>query len=453
MILGAFNIVGPNHNFPTWRQADGKSLVWDDLEYWKGLARLLESAGFDFLFFADNYGYPVIDGAVPPEVLTEGIMFPTLDPVVIVSALVDATEEIGLVVTSSTMTEHAYGFARRFATLDKLSNGRIGWNIVTGTAQATLSKLFGFDSTMMHGDRYAKADEYVELATRLWETSWEDDAWRNDPAVGLIDPTRVHEVEYSGEYLSTAGMFPVPPTRQRTPVLFQAGTSERGRRFAAQHAEAVFVNPDKIVTVADWSADIRRRAVEAGRDAGDIQLLTSATVIVAPTEAEAIAKREAIEAEYTYDAAAVWFAGFTGIDMRSFAPDEPIPDVSTEEGKSDLERYVSMGKRPTPRQIVEEFLSIGGHDFMFVGTPEQVADKMIETMAASGLDGFMLEPTVGNDVGYREFVESVLPLLREKGAVGPARGGVSLRERLFPGQGDRISVRHPDSPQRMGEDQ
>jgi FMN-dependent oxidoreductase (nitrilotriacetate monooxygenase family) len=450
MILGAFNMVEPNHDFPTWRLPDGRSGEWDDIRFWKRLARVLEDGGFDFLFFADTYGYPQVDGEIPQEVVTEGIMFPSLDPVVFAAAIADATEHIGIVVTSSTMTELPYSFARRFATLDRLSEGRIGWNVVTGTAYGTLGEMFGLGPMAAHDDRYARAQEYVDLTTTLWEQSWDDDAWRNDPDTVLIDPAKVRPVTYTGEYLATKGMFTTPPTTQRTPTLFQAGASPRGRDFAARVAEGIFVSnvqPEAVRGIVD---DIRARAVAHGRRGDDIRMMTSAIVIVGATDEEAQEKRRAIEANYTYDVAAVWYAGFTGIDLRGYAPDEPLDELSTEEGQGDLALWFADGKRPTPREIIEDFLQSNGDAWTFVGTADTIAEQMIERTAVAGLDGLMISPTFGNEKGYEEFVEWVVPELRARGALPEPRARTSLRNRLFPEGGDRLNDRHPNSRARAG---
>jgi FMN-dependent oxidoreductase (nitrilotriacetate monooxygenase family) len=450
MILGAFNMIEPNHDFPTWRLPQGRSGEWDDIRFWKRMAKVLEDGGFDFLFFADTYGYPQVKGEIPREVVTEGIMFPSLDPVVFAAAIADATEHIGIVVTSSTMTELPYSFARRFSTLDQLSEGRIGWNVVTGTAAGTLGELFGLDALAAHDDRYARAQEYVDLTTTLWEQSWDDDAWRNDPATVLVDPEKVRSVEFSGEYLATKGMFTSPPTRQRTPTLFQAGASPRGRDFAARVAEGIFVSNVQPEVVRGIVDDIRTRAVAYGRRADDIRMLTSAIVIVGATEEEAREKQRAIEANHTYDVAAVWYAGFTGVDLRGFEPDEPLDELFTEEGQGDLAHWFADGRRPTPREIVEDFLRGNGDAWTFVGTAEQIAEQMIERTMIADLDGLMITPTFGDEQGYEEFVDLVVPELRARGALPDPRAATSLRDRLFPGGGDRLNDRHPNSRARAG---
>ncbi|MDZ4236493.1 MAG: NtaA/DmoA family FMN-dependent monooxygenase, partial [Dietzia sp.] len=278
ILLGAFEMMNPNNGMPTWTDPRGRGDDWDDLSYWLGLATMLDAAGFDFLFFADTYGYATLDGRMPDEVAAHGIQFPALDPMLAIPALAHATSQLGFVVTSPTTVEKPYGTARRFATLDRFTAGRIGWNVVTGSSQATTDELFGVTQKLSHDERYDAADEFLDTCLRFWEHSWDEDAEVRDRARGVYaDPSMLHRVEVDGTYQRAAGIFAVPPTPQRTPVLFQAGTSDRGRAYAARNAEAVFIQGQSIPTAAAHVADIRAQAVAQGRRAEDVKVITGMT--------------------------------------------------------------------------------------------------------------------------------------------------------------------------------
>jgi len=444
MLLGIFEHLRPNHGMPTWHREHHRE-GYDTFDYWTTLGRMLDEAGFDFLFLADSYGYPLVDGVMPDEVARLGIQFPGYDPMFYAAAVAAATRDLGIVVTSSTMVEAPYATARRFATLDRVSGGRVGWNVVTGSSQASVAKLFGHGEMTAHDDRYAIADEFVDVAVALWESTWEDDALRKDVETRVyIDPARLHPLDHHGAHFDVEGVLSIPPTPQRTPVLFQAGTSDRGRDFAARNAEAVFVQGRTIPTARGITDDIRARAVAQGRAADDIRIVSGATVVVGRTEREALEKREEFLSIRDLDAAAVIYAGYTGIDLRAYDPDAPLPVTSTEQGQSALNRYLLPGRPvPTPREILTDFQEKSGRGFQIWGTPEQVADELVATLADSGLDGYMLEPTVGSIDAYRDFIELVLPILRERGAVPPPEHGRTLRERLFPGRGPRLGAQHP----------
>lgn len=444
MLLGVFEHLRPNHGMPTWhlpRSREG----YDTFEYWVRLGRLLDDAGLDFLFMADSYGYPTVDGVMPPEVARHGIQFPGHDPMIFAAAVAAQTSRLGLVVTSSTMVETPYATARRFASLDRASGGRVGWNVVTGSSQATVAKLFGHEEMTAHDERYDIADEFVDVAVGLWETTWEEDALVKDVESGVyIDPAKLHPLRHEGRHFRSEGLLTVPPTPQRTPTLFQAGASERGRDFAARIAEAVFMQGRSIDTAAEITGDIRRRAVEAGRQADDVKILSGTTVVVGTTEEQAQQRLAELDSIRSVEVAAVIYAGYTGIDLRAYDQDEPLPVNSTEQGQSALNRYKRPdGSMPTPREILADFRDKAGRGFQFVGTPEKVADQMVHTMRASGLDGYMLEPTIGATEGYELFIELVLPILRERGVVTEPEPGATFRERMFRGRGPRMSERHP----------
>ena len=324
--LGVFEMLNPNNGMPTLSHPKNKTASWDSVDYWVQLARTLDDAGFDFLFFADTYGYPTLGGNLPDAVVRHGIQFPGLDPMLMISALARETRGLGFVVTSPTTVERPYATARRFASLDQYTAGRIGWNVVTGSSQATTEALFGIGGGATHDSRYDVADEFVDLCLNFWEGGWEDGAVVRTAAT-YADPAKVHPTVHDGTHFRANGTFAVAPTPQRTPVLFQAGTSARGRAFAARNAECVFIQGQSIAQAAKVVAEIRAEAVRAGRDPGSIRVVSGTTITVAPTAGEAAERRAALEEQYTLEDAAVMFAGFTGVNLVGVDPALPLTEV------------------------------------------------------------------------------------------------------------------------------
>lgn len=457
--LGVFEMLNPNNGLPTWTHPDAKGGDWDRVDYWVGVARMLDDAGFDFLFFADTYGYASIDGEVPREVIEHGIQFPGLDPMLLIAALARETRELGFVVTSPTTVEHPYASARRFATLDHFTGGRIGWNVVTGSSQSTTDRLFGLsDAGATHNGRYDRADEFVEVCLKLWEGSWEDGAEARDAGANVYaDATRVRGIEHRGAHYASSGIFGVAPGRQRTPVLFQAGTSTRGREFAARNAESVFIQGQNNAQAAGQVAAIRAAAVANGRPADSIKVISGATVVIGATPAAAAARRAELEALYTLGDAAVMFAGMTGIDLRSADPEAPVTEAAAagmdaQQGQTLVDRYVRPGQPvPTIGAVLDGFRRQALRGFQLTGTADGVADQIGDLVSETGLDGLMLEPTFGGPDCFADFIGGVLPLLRERGLV-PTKdhdGGTprTLRERLTGGEG-RLAASHPGARHR-----
>jgi long-chain alkane monooxygenase len=446
LVLGVFEMINPSNGMPTWTDPRSKGATWDSVDHWVALAKLLDAHDVDFLFFADTYGYATIDGRMPDAVASHGIQFPGLDAMLLLSALARETERLGLVVTSPTTVERPYATARRFASLDHYTAGRAGWNIVTGSSQSTTDLLFGMPDTGTHDSRYDVADEFVDICLALWEGGWEDDAVVADAARNmLVDPSRLRPIAFEGAHLSAHGQFAVAPGPQRSPVLFQAGTSARGRAFAARNAEAVLIQGQSIARAAEHVADIRQQAVRHGRGADDVQVITGATITVAPTHDEAVALRRELEALYTIEDAAVIFAGFTGVDMTGLDPDQPLTEIASDQGQTLVDRFVRPGKPvPTVRAVLDDFRLKANRGFQITGSPEEVADELEAIATGSDIDGFMLEPTFGGIGAFTDFLGLVQPILRERGLLPPPRVAArpTLRERMT-GAGGRLPAGHP----------
>jgi FMN-dependent oxidoreductase (nitrilotriacetate monooxygenase family) len=412
-----------------------------DIDYWIDLARRCEAAGVDFLFLADSYGYPALDGAIVPTAIERNVQFSTVDSQMLISALAAATDRLGLVTTVSTTVEKPPVVTRQYRTLDHLSRGRIGWNIVTGSGQAGSALLFG-EPLIPHDDRYARADDHVELSLKFWEGCWEDDALQRDSATGTwADPERVHEIVHDGPYFSAKGVLVTPPSPQVTPTLFQAGASTAGRALAAKYAEAVFLAAESSALAAQI-ADIRRLAEENGRGGDAVKCLIAGTFRVADSYEEAIAKHQDQIQGITLEHAATLYAYFTGVDLLSLDFDKPMPAsaANSDSGRTNVERFLGPDA-PTVREILEEFRANGVMGKPFLGTPEEVVDQAVAMIEETGADGFLVQPDP--DGSHELFFSRVMPELRRRGLLKDELPGTTLREHLFGAGHVRLPDTHP----------
>jgi FMN-dependent oxidoreductase (nitrilotriacetate monooxygenase family) len=303
--FNAFDMNCVAHQSPgLWRHPDDHSPDYRNLRYWTDLAQLLERGVFDGIFIADVLGTYDVYGADATAALRQGAQVPVNDPMMLVSAMATVTEHLGFGVTAATGFEHPYPFARRASTLDHLTDGRFGWNVVTGYLPAA-ARAMGEADQMPHDRRYDHADEYLEVLYKLWEGSWDDDAVVRDPERGVFtDPDKVHEIDHHGEFFEVTGIHLSEPSPQRTPVIYQAGASPRGQRFAAENAEAVFTGAPTKEVLAQTVADIRKALTEAGRDPYSARIYTMLTVITDETSEGARAKHERL-ASYSSDEGAL----------------------------------------------------------------------------------------------------------------------------------------------------
>jgi FMN-dependent oxidoreductase (nitrilotriacetate monooxygenase family) len=447
LVLGAFEILAPTFLNNAWSHPDAHPERFNDLASWQQLARELEEAGFDFLFFAEALGYPMNDlGEASSVAIREGVQFPVLEPLSIITGLAATVDRLGFVVTASTTAERPFTNARRFSTVDHFTGGRIGWNIVTSdNAQATM-KLLGGSGVIPHDERYARADEFIDLSMKLWEGSWEDDALVFDKATRtMVDQQRIREIHHHGEYFNLDGYYPIPPSPQRTPTLFQAGASPRGRDFAARIAECIFVQENTIEAGAKIVADLRARARAAGRDGGLLRIVNNLSVVIADTREEALEKRKALTTAPSREAMAALFLGWSGIDLLQFDPAMSLVEVTTEVGQSLLKQY--QDPNLTVGDVMERLReTMGG--YRVTGTVEQVAEEIEEIVDATDLDGFLVDHGSGGVEGYRPFLREVMPLLRERGLLPeqPRRG--TLREMLTGGT-SALADDHPGAQFRI----
>ena len=435
----AMNCVG--HMAPgLWRHPRDRSERYVDLNYWTDLARLLERGKFDGVFLADVLGpYDVYQGR-PDAAIHSGVQIPVNDPMLLVSAMAGVTEHLGFGVTCALTYEHPYPFARRASTLDHLTKGRFAWNIVSGYLNSA-ARNFGLDEQTQHDDRYELAEEYMEVCYKLWQQSWEPDAVRRDRKQGVFaDPAKVHGINHSGKYYKVPGFNLSEPSPQRTPVLYQAGASRRGKDFAAKHAECIFVSAPTANIVKGYVRDLRARAAELGR--GPILIFAMFTVIVAPTDAEAEARLEEYRSYIDSTGALVLMSGWTGVDLGEFAPDEELRAEKTNANQSALESFtVADPNRRWKIKEIAEFVGLGGRGPVVVGSARTVADRLQEWVEVTDVDGFNLVYAVMPET-YESVVELLVPELQSRGVYKREYRSGTLREKLFH-QGPYLPESHP----------
>jgi len=413
-----------------WTHPRDESSRFNELRYWTDYARRLEAGLFDGLFLADVLGVYDVLGGGPGAALRGAVQVPVNDPLMLVPAMAAVTEHLGFGVTCNLAYEPPFLFARRMSTLDHLTGGRIGWNIVTGYLDSA-ARASGIDGQMAHDDRYDLADEYMSLVYRLWEGSWEDDAVCADRAAGLYaDPEKVRVVRHEGPQYRMEAMHLSAPSPQRTPVLYQAGSSPRGRRFAATHAECVFVNGQRQEAVREIVEDIRARAVALGRAATDVQVFLGATLVLGRTDAEAREKFEEYRRYASSEAALVHAAASMGIDFSRYDLDEPIEAGGSQAILSNVEAMNrSAGPGWTRRKLLEGMV-LGSRQAPWVGSAERIAERMIAWADETGIDGFNLSRTVVPEC-FDDVVALLVPELQARGAYKTAYRPGPYREKLF----------------------
>jgi len=439
--LNAFDMNCVGHiSHGMWTHPRDRSAHYTDIAYWQNLARTLERGLFDGLFIADIIGlYDVYKGG-PETALITGAQTPLNDPILLAPVMAAVTEHLGFGITVNLTYEEPYLFARRFSTLDHLTKGRIGWNIVTGYLDSAARGL-GQEKLQNHDGRYDVADEFMDVVYKLWEGSWEDGAVLRDRERRIFtDPSKVHRITHRGPNYTVDGIHLSEPSPQRTPLLYQAGSSDRGRRFAGEHAECVFVNGQNHALTRSVVEDIRRKAVAAGRKADDVKAFVGVTVIVAPTEAEA----QDLFAEYREHASAegglAHFSASVGLDFAAYDPDEPISFVKNDANNSALEAITkrSPDKIWTVRALRDQ-MKLGSRNQPIVGSPSQVADQLQAWVEHADVDGFNLTRTVTPE-SVEAFVDLVVPELQNRGLYKTAYEEGPLRQKLF-GQ-PRLPDRH-----------
>jgi alkanesulfonate monooxygenase SsuD/methylene tetrahydromethanopterin reductase-like flavin-dependent oxidoreductase (luciferase family) len=427
--FNAFDMNCVGHQSPgLWAHPRDRSWQYKDLEYWAELAQLLERGRFDGLFIADVLGvYDVYRGNLDAA-LRNGAQIPVNDPLQLVPAMAMVTKHLGFGLTASLSFEHPYTFARRLSTLDHLTKGRAGWNIVTSYLDSGARNI-GLAGQTGHDDRYDVADEYLEVCYKLWEGSWADDAVLRDRDRRIFtDPAKVRPIAHEGRHYRVPGVHLCEPSPQRTPVLYQAGASSRGQRFAGEHAECVFVATPSKTVLTKTVAAIRRSVVDA-------------------TDAKAKAKLDDYRRYIDLDGALALGSGWMGIDFGAYRLDEPLRHIKTNAVQSSVDAFSSADpdKVWTVREL-GEWIGIGGLGPVFVGGPQTVADLLEEWVRDTDVDGFNLAYAVTHET-FADIVDHLVPELQKRGVYKTDYAPGTLREKLF-GAGPRLPASHPGARHR-----
>jgi alkanesulfonate monooxygenase len=391
----------------------------------KHFAQTLERAKFDAFFMADHLA--VLN--MPIEALKRSHTVTSFEPFTLLSALAAVTERIGLVATGSTTFDEPYHIARRFASLDHISGGRAGWNIVT-TSNPDAALNFGLDDHMEHDERYKRAREFYDVVTGLWD-SFADDAFIRDVESGIyLDPAKMHVLGHKGQYLSVRGPLNIARPVQGWPVIVQAGASDAGKQLAAETAEAVFTAQNNLDDGRRFYADVKGRMDKLGRNREHLKILPGVLVVVGDTVDEARENRARVDSLVNYSNAIASLSIALGHDASKFDPDKPLPDVpETNASKSGRERAIALGKREnlTVRQLAQRLGGYGG--LAFVGTAKTIADAMEEWLVSEGSDGFnVMFPYLPQ--GLDDFADKVVPELQHRGIFRKEYTGTTLRDHL-----------------------
>jgi FMN-dependent oxidoreductase (nitrilotriacetate monooxygenase family) len=408
-----------------------------DPNYWIETARLAERGTFDAIFLADHPSMPERSDFRP---------FQALEPSIVLTAIAAATRHIGLIATISSTYNEPYNIARRFASLDIVSGGRAGINIVT-TADKTSAFNFGLDLPIEHATRYDRAIEFTDVVKALWD-SWQDDALVGDKSTAkFIDRARIHPIQHRGRYFQVRGPLNVPRSRQGHPVVVQAGGSNDGLELAARHAEAVFTAAHTLEDSVAYATKLRARAEALGRPPGSILILPGLVTIIGSTEAEARRREEELNALAPLEQGLLWISGLLGIDASRFDLDQPLPDhvAVPQDGMTTFARGAIAKARHqnlTLRQLIRSQGGGGNNHRAVIGTPEQIADSIETWFRAGAADGFNLMPDVLPS-GLEIFVDQVVPLLRRRGIFREAYEGDTLRDHFGL---DRIAWAPPAPP-------
>ena len=422
-----------------WRHPRDRSVDYISLEHWTGLARLLERGLFDGLFLADVLGVYDVLGGSPAAAIEHAVQVPVGDPLLLVPAMAAVTRDLGFGVTVNLSYEAPFAFARRMSTLDHLTRGRIGWNIVTGYLDSA-ARAMGQDRQRAHDDRYDVADDFMDAVYGLWEGSWAEGAVLRDKESGrFADPALVRTITHDGPYHRMEAVHLCEPSPQRTPVLFQAGSSGRGRAFAGSHAECVFLNGQGHAAVRAHVDGIREAAVTAGRGRADVLAFVGATVIVAETAALAEAKLADYRRYASPEAALVHASASMGIDLGRFGMDEPIGG----ESNAITSNLAAMAQQGMTKRKLLDSMVLGSRQAPIVGDPAQVADALIGWVEQADVDGFILSRTVTPEC-FEDFVDLVVPELQRRGVFKERYAPGTLREKLF-GAGRLLPPGHPAS--------
>lgn len=431
------------HNFHgIWRHPEARNRDFKRFDLWVELAKKAEQAKVDAFFFTDVMGVHGEYNGSRDVIFEQAMNVPIADCTMVIPAMAHATDNLGFLYTSSVISHHPFVFARAASTLDHLTGGRIGWNIVTSANEKAFRNL-GMPANLSHEERYGWADEYVDVTYKLWEGSWDVDAIVDDPGRGVYaDPSKVHDIHHEGKRYSVEGFNLMEPSPQRTPLLAQAGGSPAGLEFASKHAELMFLSAFSLDTIAAQVNSVRELARARGRRDGDILFLQGMMFVIGSTDEEAYRKWGELEEYRSPEAQTAYFSSLSGTDLGRYDPATPLEDI-VDELPGVRGAFLAVinawpeGVKPT----VKDFLTSLSLPQMVVGSPETIATRLMEYQAA-GVDGVQVMNALMPQ-SYDEFFEHLVPVLQDKGLMQKEYRTGTLREKLFDVPDAGVNERHP----------
>lgn len=444
IVLNAFDMTCVSHQSAgTWRHPSSQASKYNDIEYWTNMAMELERGCFDCLFIADVVGvYDVYRGSAEMA-LKDADQVPVNDPFGAISAMAAVTSNVGFGVTAALTFEQPYLLARRLSTLDHLTKGRVAWNVVSSYLNSAALNI-GMDKQLAHDERYDMADEYMEVMYKLWEGSWEDGAVKRDKLSGIFtDGSKVHPINHNGKYYKVPGFHLCEPSPQRTPVIFQAGASGRGRRFASRHAEGMFILTTSVAQARSITDDIRNQAEAQGRSRDSIKIFMLLTVITGATDEAAERKYQEYLSYANPEGMLALYGGWTGIDFSKLDPNEPLQAMANDSLRTTLESLThgADAKKWTVRDVIRE-RCIGGLGPVLVGGPQKVANELERWVDEGGVDGFNLAYAV-TPGSVTDFVDYIVPELRKRGRAQTQYKPGTLRRKLVGTADGMVESTHP----------
>jgi FMN-dependent oxidoreductase (nitrilotriacetate monooxygenase family) len=438
MKLGLF-LAGVGHHIASWRDPDVQSDANASLRHYIKITQIAERALFDFVFNADsNSSF----GPDDPKIWQRTANAMRIEPLTLLGALSAVTSHIGLISTATTTYLDPFHVARMFATLDQMSEGRVGWNVVTSSS-ASEAFNFSHDKHAAHDDRYRRAAEFIQVAQGLWDT-WEDDAFVMDKASGVFfDMNKMHMLHHKGEHFSVRGPLMVPRSPQGQPVIVQAGQSEDGRELAARTAEVLFTVAQNLEPARAFYADLKARVVKCGRSPDSLKVMPGVLTVIGRTREEAKEKFERLQALISPELGVPALSDILGMDLAPFPLDGPLPEVpptNSQQGRQKVVVEMARAENLTIRQLYMRVATARGHRVV-VGTATDVADALEEWYRGGAADGFNIMPQA-MPAELNAFVEGVIPELQRRGLFRTRYEGRTLRENVgLPRPENRFAVR------------
>lgn len=449
LLANAFYCGSPGQSWAgLWSHPDSTATEYNTLGFWTELAQTCERGLLDGIFLADGLGISDVYEGKPDAMLRAGSFVPLLDPMLLLPVMAQVTRHLSFGVTGNTTYETPYLLARRLSTLDHLTQGRVAWNVVSGVLEAT-ARAVGVQNAVAHDERYAVADEFVELMYKLWEGSWEDGAAVRDKATRtFVDPARVHAIHHAGKYFRCDAVHMAEPSLQRTPLMFSAGASAAGLEFVGKHAECAFIAYGSKDFARKQVMQIRDMAASYGRAPDDVKVFVPATIVVAPTDAQARELQREYENHSDGPGNLATRSQLIGIDLAKYGLDDPMPTVKKTNASQAAAAALTTGAQKQLR--IRDLMGFGeGRDLFLVGSPSTVADQLVAWAEYTGVDGLNLIRTV-EPRGLQAFCDLLVPELQNRGAFKTEYAEGNLREKLFPGTGGRVKATHPAARHKTG---